>query len=1200
MVHDPNEGKVENGRSDSPEMKTGPPPLARNWQGMKIQFERDFRHLLLLLAFVFFFFFFFSLSCLLLSPFFLPPRMDLLYALQDENGDLNFILDLIMDGEVDVSLADQNGNTALHLACSRRANPDERVLIDALLETRLFDVDRVNAEGWTPLHLAAKSDNVHAVEALFKYGAYILALAEGETPLDIALENDAGNVTHMLLEMTTQNTEPQPPEQQQHPRSRSPDDPPPHSAVTEMEWESDSPGRHWSPSHSHAQEPYEFGGRATPPSPLFMNPSVGSPFAANLSSVRPPFFPAASRRDDERAPGFYTDENVRLADREGKSAIHLAAERGDHRLIENLLTLVPIDLPDESRGRTALHWAALSDKTECVLRLLRLGASPRVADRQGKTPLALVLEKKMKPMVDLLLGEASGGDIVRDHVNQQTDDTLLHVAAKGGNLDLVRTLLRTNANFADSRNLDGLTVLHSAVQSGKIEIFREVANSPHGKGAIDATTELGSGPVHFATQGGNVTMLKALVALGADLDLANEAGETPISLAATSGNLECLDYLLDQGADFETRDANGQCPMDHLISLLHDYPDNDDYRHCHDLLEDVTAKTKAETKGMSSLQLAVRKGKIELIRKLLNRGEDPAAPDAQRNSALHTAFQVPNPSLHIVQLLMEHPSSLWGSLNKNFQTPVEVALDIFIPPPAPTAPSSQKPVAAQQPPPAQPAPAQFQGNNWGLNPAVPAEEKALYVLFSIPMPLRLQQLPPAPQQLNRRQQQPQLFGMVAQYPYQLALANQWNLSPHNGPQEEIALYILHNQAVPGHLWATVPLEKAAPQPLVAAVAPAAAAPAPPPQDVTKRNLPQPIKNYVRGQLEIVLRDPKKSDPARLWAAKRATKLLQMPTMDKIMELTGIREVKLEALNLYDTVEMDKNREEEARLSKQTLNFFFIGNPGTGKTTVARLFGQLLCDLGIRAKDNFVETSGQKLLSDGADTFSQKTLPACIPGVLFIDEVYQLDPMGNSEGRKITNAIMEATENSRDKLTVIIAGYKEDVREKFFASNQGLPSRFPREVLFADFNEVDFRRLVLSTVSSKRWKLDQGPTPDVSGRRPAPTGVDTASIAARRLARGAGSKGFGNARACRILIEQAITRANDRLQQRSHRGEKPSDDEIVTLLRADILGERIDLTITPAQGARRPHWGERRQGGGEGDGPDGHGKLCPGRTGRESH
>jgi replication-associated recombination protein RarA len=115
------------------------------------------------------------------------------------------------------------------------------------------------------------------------------------------------------------------------------------------------------------------------------------------------------------------------------------------------------------------------------------------------------------------------------------------------------------------------------------------------------------------------------------------------------------------------------------------------------------------------------------------------------------------------------------------------------------------------------------------------------------------------------------------------------------------------------------------------------------------------------------------------------------------------------------------RPEKSRItSKQAMNFIFLGNPGTGKTTVARVFAKMLDELDIR-KGDFEETSGQKLLAAGTASFNT-LLKKVTPGVLFIDEVYQLDPKsGGGDGKAITNSLMEATENDRDKLSVIVAG-----------------------------------------------------------------------------------------------------------------------------------------------------------------------------------
>ena len=118
-------------------------------------------------------------------------------------------------------------------------------------------------------------------------------------------------------------------------------------------------------------------------------------------------------------------------------------------------------------------------------------------------------------------------------------------------------------------------------------------------------------------------------------------------------------------------------------------------------------------------------------------------------------------------------------------------------------------------------------------------------------------------------------------------------------------------------------------------------------------------------------------------------------LDDLMDMTGLRSVKSDALKLFSMVRADLERPPEARIStKQAMNFLFLGNPGSGKTTVARIFGEILSSLGIRAKGAFVETSGQDLLSEGSAAFPP-VLAGATPGVLFIDEVNLYKPCPTS-------------------------------------------------------------------------------------------------------------------------------------------------------------------------------------------------------------
>ena len=124
--------------------------------------------------------------------------------------------------------------------------------------------------------------------------------------------------------------------------------------------------------------------------------------------------------------------------------------------------------------------------------------------------------------------------------------------------------------------------------------------------------------------------------------------------------------------------------------------------------------------------------------------------------------------------------------------------------------------------------------------------------------------------------------------------------------------------------------------------------------------------------------------------------------------------------LHTTLHSDFDRPAAARVCPhQAMNFMFLGNPGAGKTTVAHIFAEMLSELKIR-EGPVDYVTGQDLLQEGSSKFPAR-LKGVTPGVLFIDEVYQLNPAKQGDGQAITNMLMKATEDDRDKLSVIVAG-----------------------------------------------------------------------------------------------------------------------------------------------------------------------------------
>jgi Holliday junction resolvasome RuvABC ATP-dependent DNA helicase subunit len=258
-----------------------------------------------------------------------------------------------------------------------------------------------------------------------------------------------------------------------------------------------------------------------------------------------------------------------------------------------------------------------------------------------------------------------------------------------------------------------------------------------------------------------------------------------------------------------------------------------------------------------------------------------------------------------------------------------------------------------------------------------------------------------------------------------------------------------------------------------------------------------------------------------------------PAMDELMDMIGMEEPKTIALDLYCVVEANKKISQQKNKQVERTNFIFTGNPGTGKTTVARLYGKLLNEIGLRKKDTFIELVAQNLLAQGSKKFEDHIKDA-VDGVLFIDEVYQLDPFRNSEGKAIVECLMGALDKYETSLTVIVAGYKDDITEKFLKFNEGLKRRFTKIIEFADFEEEQLKMIWEGLFKKCDWKMETS----IMG-----------VVVARRLAKQRGTKGFGNGGDVKKLFESCKRKALSR--------QTPGSSVELVMKMEDLLGERPD-------------------------------------------
>lgn len=200
-------------------------------------------------------------------------------------------------------------------------------------------------------------------------------------------------------------------------------------------------------------------------------------------------------------------------------------------------------------------------------------------------------------------------------------------------------------------------------------------------------------------------------------------------------------------------------------------------------------------------------------------------------------------------------------------------------------------------------------------------------------------------------------------------------------------------------------------------------------------------------------------------------------LDELNALVGLEKVKSKVRDLIVYQKIQKmRREQNLHSAKSTLHLAFTGNPGTGKTTVARIVGRIYKQIGLLSKGHFVEVSRTDLIAgyQGQTALKvKKVIEQAKGGVLFIDEAYSIteNDHADSYGRECLTELTKALEDYREDLVVIVAGYTEPMN-KFFESNPGLKSRFNTFIEFDDYTTNELDEILVSMCKNNDYTLTE--------------------------------------------------------------------------------------------------------------------------------
>lgn len=268
------------------------------------------------------------------------------------------------------------------------------------------------------------------------------------------------------------------------------------------------------------------------------------------------------------------------------------------------------------------------------------------------------------------------------------------------------------------------------------------------------------------------------------------------------------------------------------------------------------------------------------------------------------------------------------------------------------------------------------------------------------------------------------------------------------------------------------------------------------------------------RIQVVFKRELPKKPANTLAASiSATAPSELLSLfDELEGLVGLQEAKKTIYEIYALLKINKEREKHhLKQEKQVFHMVFKGNPGTGKTTVARLFGKMFREMGILSKGHLIEVERADLVGEFIGHTAQKTrdlVKKALGGILFIDEAYSLARGGEKDfGKEAVDCLTKALEDSNKDFICIIAGYNEEM-ENFLDLNPGLPSRFPVHITFDDYSVDELLEIANIMARNKDFEITKD-------------GLEKIKRTVSGIVSDPFQMNFSNARFIRNCIEKAI-------------------------------------------------------------------------------